>query len=131
MGVAGVKDVFEREERTYVLFARRAQTSRQPRARPYGLLRRGRGPQILFCAVPCQRTQHFSGAATVLSDHPKAQRVVDAVIGRILGVPKPGAHSEAHARAGEIRGILSKHPVQVRVSCAARGSASAMESAFA
>lgn len=61
MGVAGVKDVFEREERAYVLFARRARTSRQPRARPYGLLRRGRGPQILFCAVPCQRTQTFRG----------------------------------------------------------------------
>ena len=30
----------------------------------------GTRPQILFCAVPCQRT-HFSGAATVLSDHPK------------------------------------------------------------
>ena len=63
MGVAGMKDVLEREERAYVLFARRARTSRQPRARPCGLLRRGRGPQISLGrgAVPA----HISGAATV------------------------------------------------------------------
>jgi hypothetical protein len=83
---------------------------------------------LLRGAVPAHA---FSGPRNGPIGPSEAQRVADAVIGRILGVPKPGAHSEAHARAREIRGILSEHPVQVRVSCAARGSASAMESAFA
>ena len=130
MGVAGMKDVLEREERAYVLFARRARTSRQPRARPCGLLRRGRGPQISLGrgAVPA----HISGQQRSGSIGPtEAQRVADAVIAVSSEAPERGAQSEAHARVGKIRSILSEHCFRVRVSCAARGSASGMESAFA
>ena len=85
-----------------------------------------------FSRARCRASAYFRGSnGPVVYGPTEAQRVADAVIAVSSAAPERGAQSEAHARVGKIRSILSEHSFRVRVSCAARGSASGMESAFA